>query len=392
MRRALAYIVLIAGVASVIAIGLWLYSRQHGYEVRVLVGEARLNPWLAISILFEKQDLAVRQESPFQDELSPSILDTVVVQHGPYTIVTNSQSSLLERWVSAGGTLVYRVSRSESDEEETQQETQKLFPMSLGVDLSRDRQPVDVSIVFGELSSCSPDHALEIALGQSPPLKLQNSNSTVPLFELSPIAQEFQTEILGAGVLRMNFGRGLIYFVSDLEQWTNPYVRCVDNAFILYTIVSGFGKPNRKGDPPTMWILPMAGFPSLLELIWKNAPQVVIGMSLALLVMIFIWNIRLSPPVYETSGPRRGAYEYATSAAKFAWRNKDIQAFFRALSSIALREHFSVNKDRRIANQIRHLEKDQSQIRRALWEEKRDLSESEVVEQVRLIQAELRKD
>lgn len=385
MRKALIYLILIVGVAALIGLGVWLFLNRDSHEVQVLIDEARLNRWLAVSILFEKHNLGVQRDSPFEGEALPSTDDTIVVQHGPYTIATKSQSTVLERWVRDGGTLIYRVTRH-WEEETSEHKVQQLFPMNLGVFLSRDNQVVPVSYGLGLVPPC-PYRAQEIDLGYGPPLILQSPQVRDYLLDLSPIAQANSPDRLGEGILRMKIGEGQIYFVTALNQWTNRYVSCYDNAYLLYTIVSGFGQSSATLVNRTLWIMPISEFPSIFYLIWKNAPQVVLGIALAILVLIVSWNVRLSPPAYEMSGPRRSAYEYATSAARFAWRNRDLRAFLIAFGTNALRNHPLDLRDRHIANTAREMGIDASKIREALRQEKIALSESELIEHVKLIQA-----
>ncbi|MCY3885883.1 MAG: hypothetical protein OXG24_13330 [Gammaproteobacteria bacterium] len=385
MRKALIYTILIVGVAALIGVGIWLYLRRDSYEVQVLIDEARLNPWLAVSILFEKHNVSIQRDSPFKGESLPSTLDTIVIQHGPYTIATEEQSSILENWVRDGGTLIYKVTRHR-EEEAIERQGPQLFPMNLGVYLSRVLRPVPVSYSLDVVPPC-PDQTQAIQLDNGPPLILQSPQVNQNLLEFSPAALASNPERLGEGILRMKIGEGQIYFVTALNQWTNSYVRCDDNAYFLYSIVSRFGQPNSSLVNRTMWIMPISEFPSVFSLIWNNAPQVVLGIALAILVLIVSWNVRLSPPAYEMSGPRRSAYEYTTSAARFAWRNKDLRTYLIASGSHALRNQPLDLRDQHISNTARKLGIDESRIRSVLRQEKLARTESELIEQVRLVQA-----
>ena len=382
MRKALIYIILFAAVAGLIGLGIWWYTSIERHEVRVSTDEARLNPWLALSIMFENHNLEVKRESPLDDEILPSTRDTIVVGNGPYTIGTPKLSLALERWVNAGGTLIYRVT-SEWDEEESKRSIQQLFPMRLGVYLSGEFPEFYFS---NRMPEC-PDQSQEITLENRPPLRMQADWSEAPIFDLNHVAQGQDPTALGIGMLQLTYGLGRVIFVKDLHQWTNGYVSCYDNAYILYSIVSELGQFSPRLSGRTLWIMPMGAFPSLFELIWKNVPQVVLGVALAFLVLIFVWNIRQSPPAYEVSGPRRSAYEYATSAAKFAWRNKDLRSYLMALGTNALRGHPLDRRDRVISDTAKRLGTSESRLREALNQEKRAPSESELIEQVKLVQS-----
>ncbi|MXW54134.1 MAG: hypothetical protein F4X44_06160 [Gammaproteobacteria bacterium] len=385
MRKALIYIILSAAAVAVIGIAIWWYRSQERIEVRVSTEEARLNPWLAVSILFESRNLDVKQEFPFFNEVIPSTRDTIVVRHGPYTIETAKQSSVLERWVRDGGTLIYRVT-GVWDEEESERSFQQLFPMNLGVHLMRKELVEAESYISTTMPEC-PDQSQEITFANRPPLKMQANPIGESIFDLDHVAQGLRPLTLGVGMLQLNYGSGRVFFVRELRQWTNSYVSCYDNAYILYSIVSDFGQSSTRPSPRTLWILPMGAFPSLFELIWKNAPHAVLGVALAFLVLILVWNIRQSPPAYEVSSPRRSAYEYATSAAKFAWRNGDLRAYLIALGTNALRGHPLDLRDRIISDTAKRLGISEIKLREALKPEKRAPSESELIEQVRLVQA-----
>jgi hypothetical protein len=232
-----------------------------------------------------------------------------------------------------------------------------------------------------------PDQTQEIALDNSPPLKMQADWLEEPVFDLDHVAQGLSPMPLGVGMLRLTYGSGQIYFVKDLHQWTNGYVNCYDNAFILYSIVSRSEQSGPLLGSPTLWIMPMSAFPSIFELIWENTPQAVIGVALALLILIFVWNIRQSPPAYEVSRPRRSAYEYTTSAAKFAWRNKDLRTYLIALGTNALRGCPLDLRDQLITKTAKRLGTSEPRLKEALRQSKRAPNESELIEQVRLVQA-----
>ena len=385
MRKTLIYIILGATAAVLVGLSIWWYRSQEREEVRLSTEEARLNPWLAISILFESRNLEVKQEFPLFEQVLPSTRDTIVVRHGPYTIETARHSSLLERWVRDGGTLIYRVT-SVWDEEESKRSAQQLFPMSLGVHLVQEELLETEPYISLRMPDC-PEKSQEITFANGPPLNMQVSQTGDSIFDLDHVAPGLNPLTLGVGMLQLNYGSGKVFFVKDLHQWTNNYVSCYDNAYILYSIVSDFEQPSTRLSGRTLWILPMGAFPSLFELIWKNAPQAVLGVVLALLVLILVWNTRQSPPAYEVSSPRRSAYEYSTSAAKFAWRNKDLRAYLVALGTNALRGHPLDLRDRIISDTARGLGTSESRIRDALTQEKRVPTESELIEQVRLVQA-----
>ena len=390
MRKALIYIIIFVAVACLIGLCVWWYRSQVRHEVRVSTEEARLNPWLAVSILFESRNLEVKRESPLDGEFLPSIQDTIVVGHGPYTIETPAQSSALEKWVSDGGRLIYRVT-SVWDEADSKRSMQQLFPMNLGVHLAREMEYVPEAYVPMRMPKC-PEQSQEITFDNSPPLRMQADLIEEPVFDLDHVAQGLNPVALGVGMLQVNYGSGRIYFVKYLHQWTNGYVSCYDNAYILYSIVSRNVQSSPMLSSHTLWIMPMGAFPSIFELIWENAPQAVIGVALAFLVLIFVWNIRQSPPAYEVSRPRRSAYEYTTSAAKFAWRNKDLRSYLSALGTNALRGHPLDLRDQLITKTAKRLGTSESKLNDALRRGTRAPKESELIEQVRLIQSLYKKE
>lgn len=385
-------IAIVVFVAASVAVGLfvWWYTSLESREVRVPTDEASLNPWLAITMLFEAHNLSVKRVSPISDETSATTRDTIVVEHGPYTIETASKSAYLEKWVSAGGTLILRVT-DVWDEEQSSSSARKRFPMSLGVYVNNEPVANASRYRFATFPPC-PNFSHEVTFDNYPPLRMQGIEIDETVFNLDHVAEGFNPEILGAGLVRMNYGNGRIYFVKYLNQWTNGSVGCFDNAYILLSIVSNFEHLNPRLVGPTMWVMPIVAFPSIFELIWKNAPQAVIGIVLAFLILIFVWNIRLSPPAYELSGPRRSAYEYTTSAAKFAWRNKDLRAYLIALGTNALRDHPLNLRDQLISKTAKRLGTSETKLREALKQEQRAPNESELIEKVRLVQALYRKD
>ena len=100
------------------------------------------------------------------------------------------------------------------------------------------------------------------------------------------------------------------------------------------------------------WLLYSSNMPSLLRLLWQNAPQLLI--SCLLLFSLILWRmmLRTGPLIGKKRENRRNLMEHLDAAAGYAWRTDRARGMFdatqRALEQKWRRRHLALGRlDRR---------------------------------------------
>ena len=332
------YIVLGAagGLVVVLAFGLWLLWLLTTVEDSdiYLTMDAYKNRWLAISKLSEHYGISVHVDSNLAAGDMPAQSDVVILEDARSAVVDKSTSIALEKWVLQGGTLIYRVPVVYTDEDPLSAIESEFFPNKFMVFEQTERSLFDDLFRFFD-----------------PVQKLQCATNTLPIWfgdgdvathewksspdlrtNMSPFAEDIVT-LSRMHFLRVNWGEGQVYFVTDLGLWSNHFAECADNAYVFLKLVRGsMNLMPRPASEVAVWIVPTATIktPHLLNLVWDNYHIPIIGILLTFLVAIIAHNIRSSPAMHAIPIPRRATIDYVTSVSEFAWRRNDIKRFFQA--------------------------------------------------------------
>ena len=375
-------LVLATVIALLIIVWLvWQWWNLPSRTVPALSFEAMRDPWLGTSQLLDMHGIDVKQDSPFSDENTPATTDTVLIDGGVFSVGNPIASSEIQNWVTAGGTLIYRV---DDNPQKSNIPRYKLnfFPINLGVYRNVSYLFFDEIVDFG---SCPPPTHLRVE--DSSLERLQISKTARSSFEYQPNLYQNPIENLAENtVLKANFGKGKIFFVQSVTHWHNLYVACHDNAFILMNMISDWNTSDSGLDRKTLWIMPWTEYPRFWQLIWDHAAPVVLGIALALLISLFVWNIRLAPARYQVATVRRSAYAYAFSSAQFSWRNKSIRPLLLTMSKLVVGKKSGTDFDRLITKTAQNLGTSESSVHEALQSISSD-TESTLITRVRVLQA-----
>ncbi len=380
------YALLLAALAGVIILVVVWWPRGESEYIKIPTDEARTNPWLAVSTFLEKHNISLHRETPFDDKSVPSYSDTVAIVDGPLSIVRKSLSDELEDWVRSGGTLIYAV-KDAVNKERVVRDYHDLFPMKLNI--YRKRAATESSFkYFLEFGECQSEFTtVNLANGDTADLQSSTSGS-VSTFDLSSVQSDLDVEVLDKDLmLRIPYGAGEVYAFADLRRWNNANVACFDHAFLLHSILTDSAPETQTGIPRNLWILPRVEVPSLPLMLWNRYSLAIVGLALALVIVIISWNIRLSPPKYEILRPRRSAFEYATSGAKFAWRTRHLGPYLKSLNSYALHNRSELEKERHTKQAAQTMGVPETFVKDALQSQSTPLKETSLIERVRLVQA-----
>lgn len=380
------YVLLLAALFAVIVLAVVWWPRGDSEYIQIPTEKARSNPWLAVSTFLEKHNISLHRETPFDEESVLPYSDTVAIIDGPLSIVQKSQSDELEEWVRGGGTLIY-AAKDVVNEERVVRDYHDLFPMNLNIYRQRTSAESDFRpfLEFGECQSAST----EVTLANGDTAELQSATSPrVDTFDLSNVPGDLGVQVLAKDLmLRIPYGIGEVYVFSDLRRWNNANAACFDHAYILHSILTNSAPDTRAGEPISLWILPLVEVPSLALMLWNRYPFVIVGLALALVMVLINWNVRLSPPKYEIFRPRRSAFEYATSGAKFAWRTRHLGPYLKALCSYALHNRSDLEKERHTKQAAQTMGVPETFVKEAIHSQSTPVKEGSLIERVRLVQA-----
>jgi hypothetical protein len=278
--------------------------------------QARRNPFLAAErylgrLGFEVQSLSGRKWLT-QPPAEPGVL---LVNHLGPSLPPEREEALLH-WVERGGHLIV-VARQTWDDD-TQSNGNSLLDR-LGVRVHRHEVPEEDG----------DDTDSEIDLVQMQLDKEQNASGN-PVYEMTFRADRVLEDgdgnagwslagEQGVHLLEWGWGKGWITVLSDNELLTNDAIGDRDNAWFLSYLVSG---------EQNIWLLYSSNMPSLLTLLWRNTPYLVV--SAALLLVLFIWHLtqRSGPLLVETTRVRRNLLEHLQAAAGFAWHTDRAELLF----------------------------------------------------------------
>ena len=396
-RRSAAWVYILVGAlvvfATMLILGVWFFYRLNTVEeiVETLTPEALKDRWRAITMLSERYGVTVHTESALIAENMPELSDIVILEDVRSTIVVKSTSDALAHWVRQGGTLIYRVPVLNPQEDPLDVANSEFFPFNLLVydiqehnrefeyfsqllrfekqDCRRVTSPIRFS--FDDTAQHDGIPWRDIQYNQSP---LNNS--------LNPISVDH--------FFHTNYGQGQIYLASDLELWTNQRVDCADNAYVFMRMIHGstdlvLGDVNHTA----VWIVPRNydNTPSIFALTWNNYYVSIIGFLLTFLVALIARNMRSSPAIHAIPIPRRATIDYVTSVSEFAWRNNSIEQFFQAFLRVSNNPTGIFGPGQaKVTTQSPSHSNHLSQINT------RPTNEEDLVRNVRLLQAELRKN
>jgi hypothetical protein len=195
-------------------------------------------------------------------------------------------------WVAQGGHLV--VSPSEQLEEGRTDPLLQRFGVSL-VYLDTDEDDFD----RGDLTF--PGHAdgLEIDFDQQ------------RWFEIDVDFDGIEPVYVDPQYLVFPWEKGQVTMISDSDIFTNRQISKFDHARLM----AHFAQENGRA-----WLLYSAQMPSLIALVWRWAPYLVL--TIIPLVSLLVWRMTQSsgPKLTEEVSGRRDLLEHLQASAEFAWR------------------------------------------------------------------------
>ncbi len=311
-------LMLIAGYAW------WFYANfeEVTYTERSDVSpEARRNPLLAAEYLLSRLGQQVESQSGRHFLVRPPEESGVLLVRDLGAPLSQSQVEALLSWVEAGGHLIATPGQF--------QDGAVSHPLlqSFGVKIRDDCQCKVIEQVKEGMTSEQESTSLQ-QITEGTTAEQESTSILLPgdtqeesfLVEFDPdygfdvdnTDEYWRTPAEGyPHLLIFPLGAGFVTFLSDSDFFDNTHIGDAEHAPLLAELTAGYDR---------VWLLYSAQMPSLIILLWRWAPYLLL--SLGLLSMLLIWRMsrRSGPLILSAQTQRRDLLEHLQAAAEFDWR------------------------------------------------------------------------
>lgn len=337
--RSRVIICLLSGL--LVCLGYFVFSqleRYTRYKDSAMNIDALLNPWLAAQRFLEKQSIPSHRGFnlfPILEKLEP---EDILVLNNSGPILNDALEKRLMEWMNKGGHLVMNATREWDAETANNPDP---FLEALGIVLWQPEQETpdtDEGSDSNKEADTEKD-AQQSALCEADAFSHQHwiawENELIQIkapadFDL---AYSEELDVTTSGYWPNVFvqrvvGQGKLTVMLDTGIWSNDQIAQLDHAYLLWRLSDGHD---------TVWFAQANGSESLLEMLQRTAPWLLL--SVLLLILVWVWqkSIRFGPLLPSPSGSERKITEHIRASTRFDW--------FHGQSELLL-EH--------IRNDIRH--------------------------------------
>lgn len=323
--------------------GYWFLANheRHTREIRAeLSPEARRNPYLAAERFLSRLGVACESVSGrdrlLQPPKEPGLL--LVNNLGP-SLPPEREKELLT-WIRQGGHLVVIPRHGWDEELETSGNhlLDELGVRLLVVELTEDEEEITGIAGGGELNS---EEVVPVTIempGLQQSVEIDFNRNRILVDRAGRADWGGAGEELGY-LLQFKLGQGLLTVLSDDRFFTNDAIGRWDHALFLAQLAQGHEHA---------WLLYSSKMPSLVRLLWRHAPQLLL--CCLVLLVLFVWRLglRAGPLLGCTSTSRRSLMEHLDAAAGYAWRTDRARrmcaASQQALEQTWRRRHLALDR------------------------------------------------
>jgi hypothetical protein len=291
---------MVIGLAALLLAGalftVWFINNFEYVSEQVRGGmgaEARRNPLLAAQYYLSRLGVTAEAKTGRQLLIEPPREPGLLLVRDLGPPIAPSRLASLLAWVERGGILV--VTPGSAIEEGAGHPLLQHFDVTLESDeLTEEEEAVPVTLPWSEES-------LQIGFDSARWFSVDSENS----YWATP-DDEFPH------LVRFPWGEGSVTFLSDNQFLTNGLIGDKDHALLLASLAE---------DADQAWLLYNSQMPSLLALLWRQAPYLII--SLALFCATLVWRLRHSngPLIPPPMTGQRNLLEHLQATAEFAWRH-----------------------------------------------------------------------
>lgn len=274
--------------------------------------EALQDPWLGAERFLNRMGIPTKSVSgrDWLDRLPPTSAALVVDGFGDG--LDDQEFNRLMTWVDAGGQLVF-TARSFFNTRTGK--SGDLMLDKLGIALRHRTFKVRPS----SISEQTPEQRRKSSLDPTPVHFTGGGSANVGFNKFRYLQDKRPRDHFivmgksGAHVIQIRHGKGQITVLSDMGFMGNPPggIEAFDNAWFLYRLLE---------HASTVWLIYDDHYDSLLQIMWRSAPELCIGL-LALLAMWMWWLMDPFGPKRALGlDSRRNILEQLLAAANFEWR------------------------------------------------------------------------
>ncbi|MFO7594335.1 MAG: DUF4350 domain-containing protein [Pseudomonadota bacterium] len=307
-NRILLWLLGILLLAVVTGYGLWFMENFERDTEEVKTGispEARKNRFLAAEYYLREIGQTV-QSSAQQDifSLTPSTEDTIFLGSYSDTFFERNNEQLIE-WIKKGGMLVFALDNPLSDDDK-----EILLLEELGVELHYAERSDETSTT--NLSEPDDDPRVSVTFRTDHPGEFTAGFlADRYLHDTKQRPNAFIGDGEQAKLLRYSLGSGAVVVLSDNRLFSNDEIGKYDNAYLFSELVH---------TPATVWILYSTEMPSLLTLLWRHTPYLLVTTIVLLLMAIWHLLLRSGPRLSLEEDARRNLLEHLDATAEYSWR------------------------------------------------------------------------
>ncbi len=279
--------------------------------------EARNNRYLAAERFLSLHGMQTESKGMAQlvDDMPATNQVVFVPDHRASESLTSERQEVLHDWMSDGGHLIL-VAHDVWDEEKGSSGDEFL-----------DAFGIQKHLHTVEAGAAEPGAYIETRFaGYGDNLKV----SFIPHYYMVDSEEAAYAAIqgdVGYHLLQFAVGNGLLTVLSDDWIWCNCKIGKYDHAIFMHNlIVSDVTEGVSK-----LWIIRDLQFPSLLALIWKHAPYVVLIFGVLIIVILWAAYNRFGPPLVVNHQVRRSLVEHLDACGRYHWQQNRAQALLQAL-------------------------------------------------------------
>lgn len=310
MRQSTVALLLVLAATIFAAWFFTTHEKRVRQEFTGYQGEARVNDFLAADLLINKLGIDAESRSSLTpSEWLPETSDTIVSRVSA-SIAVETERNLLTNWVAEGGHLVLLPPDQESGIVDQ-------FLYELGF-LLEGNEAEDENTDSG-----SQAHEYSVDL-ENTWYRIETSGDYTLSAELS--------DSRGIVVARREWVDGYITIVASASYFSNFSIDQSSHARLLMDTIAGYV------DPGKVWLIYESTYPSLWQIIWNNAPYLVL--SIAIVLCAWLWSIMpvFGPAIRPEPAVRRSIIEHVKAAGHFIWRNGGAAALARSSTDAVMHE------------------------------------------------------
>lgn len=331
-------IIITLSLLIIVGSGFWFASHLERYTRFVDDGaklDILLNPWHAAQAFLKQQDKESHRSfnlHPVMEQLKP--YDALVLFNGS-SIGNPATRQKLTDWMHGGGHLIITAQEEWDFDSESADPFLDEFGVRLySIEEDEDEEEVDTE----ELEAEEPEQSAtseNSTISEVAPedegsqscafmdydnvfqINWDNEPLQIEAYTDYTLDDEFDEAIRSAdtwpnALLQYRVGAGKITVIMDPTIWHNHRIGEYDHAFFLWQLV--------KQDD-VIWFVSSNDSENLIDILWRTAPYLMIGLGTMLLFWSWRRWVRFGPMIPDPDNQHRQLLEHIEAATRFDWNH-----------------------------------------------------------------------